>query len=101
MLGGEDDGIGGDRDAVLVDHRDLRLRVGAERRLFASAPRLRDQPQDSVGIMDGRRHQLLPEGWLTNETVWHINPTGKIVIGGPDGDCGLTGRKRFFRLFSH
>ena len=35
----------------------------------------------------------LPEGWLTNETVWHINPTGKFVIGGPDGDCGLTGRK--------
>jgi S-adenosylmethionine synthetase len=35
----------------------------------------------------------LPEGWLTDETVWHINPTGKFVIGGPDGDCGLTGRK--------
>ncbi len=35
----------------------------------------------------------LPEEWITSETVWHINPTGKFVVGGPDGDCGLTGRK--------
>ena len=34
-----------------------------------------------------------PEGWLTANTVWHVNPTGKFVIGGPDGDAGLTGRK--------
>ena len=37
--------------------------------------------------------KTLPEGWITAETVWHVNPTGKFVIGGPDGDCGLTGRK--------
>ena len=37
--------------------------------------------------------RALPDGWLTDETIWHINPTGKFVIGGPDGDCGLTGRK--------
>src|SRR5690606_19331157 len=35
----------------------------------------------------------LPSGWISGETVWHVNPTGKFVIGGPDGDCGLTGRK--------
>ena len=35
----------------------------------------------------------LPEGWITPKTVWHVNPTGKFFIGGPDGDCGLTGRK--------
>lgn len=35
----------------------------------------------------------LPEGWISKDTVWHINPTGKFVIGGPDGDAGLTGRK--------
>ena len=35
----------------------------------------------------------LPEDWIDAETVWHVNPTGKFVIGGPDGDCGLTGRK--------
>ena len=37
--------------------------------------------------------EVLPEGWLTAETEWHVNPTGKFVIGGPDGDAGLTGRK--------
>lgn len=37
--------------------------------------------------------EVLPEGWLTDATVWHVNPTGKFVIGGPDGDAGLTGRK--------
>jgi S-adenosylmethionine synthetase len=35
----------------------------------------------------------LPEGWITTDTIWHVNPTGKFFIGGPDGDCGLTGRK--------
>ncbi len=35
----------------------------------------------------------IPAGWITKDTVWHINPTGKFFIGGPDGDCGLTGRK--------
>ncbi len=37
--------------------------------------------------------EVLPEGWLDAETLWHVNPTGKFVIGGPDGDAGLTGRK--------
>lgn len=37
--------------------------------------------------------EVLPEGWITPETIWHVNPTGKFVIGGPDGDAGLTGRK--------
>ncbi len=35
----------------------------------------------------------LPREWINDKTVWHINPTGAFVIGGPDGDCGLTGRK--------
>ncbi|NBB50637.1 methionine adenosyltransferase [Rhizobium sp. CRIBSB] len=37
--------------------------------------------------------KVLPQGFITNETVWHINPTGVFEIGGPDGDTGLTGRK--------
>jgi S-adenosylmethionine synthetase len=37
--------------------------------------------------------EMLPAGWVKPSTVWHINPTGKFVIGGPDGDSGLTGRK--------
>jgi len=37
--------------------------------------------------------ETLPDGWITKNTIWHVNPTGKFVIGGPDGDAGLTGRK--------
>jgi len=37
--------------------------------------------------------ETLPESWVTKKTEWHVNPTGKFVIGGPDGDAGLTGRK--------
>jgi S-adenosylmethionine synthetase len=36
---------------------------------------------------------VLPEAWLTEQTKYHINPTGRFVIGGPVGDAGLTGRK--------
>lgn len=37
--------------------------------------------------------ETLPDGWISKDTIWHVNPTGKFVIGGPDGDAGLTGRK--------
>ena len=37
--------------------------------------------------------EALPDGWIDDNTVWHVNPTGKFLIGGPDGDAGLTGRK--------
>jgi S-adenosylmethionine synthetase len=37
--------------------------------------------------------QALPAEWITDQTQWHVNPTGKFFIGGPDGDSGLTGRK--------
>ncbi|MGI9462934.1 MAG: methionine adenosyltransferase, partial [Aestuariivirgaceae bacterium] len=37
--------------------------------------------------------EALPDGWVNSDTIWHVNPTGKFFIGGPDGDCGLTGRK--------
>jgi S-adenosylmethionine synthetase len=37
--------------------------------------------------------EALPGELITEDTEWHVNPTGKFVIGGPDGDAGLTGRK--------
>ncbi|NJO17091.1 MAG: methionine adenosyltransferase [Thioploca sp.] len=44
-------------------------------------------------VMDEIIKPVLPEQWLTKETRIYINPTGRFVIGGPMGDCGLTGRK--------
>ena len=44
-------------------------------------------------IVEPYVRKALPDGWISKDTVWHINPTGKFYIGGPDGDCGLTGRK--------
>ena len=48
---------------------------------------------DVRAIVEPYIREELPEAWLTNNTEWHVNPTGKFVIGGPDGDAGLTGRK--------
>ncbi len=50
-------------------------------------------PADIAEIVRPYILKVLPEGFVTEATEWHINPTGNFVIGGPDGDCGLTGRK--------
>jgi S-adenosylmethionine synthetase len=53
-----------------------------------------DLPSSKIReIVEPYVRKALPEGWIGAETVWHVNPTGKFFIGGPDGDCGLTGRK--------
>jgi S-adenosylmethionine synthetase len=44
-------------------------------------------------VMDLIIKETLPEQWLHADTLYHINPTGQFIIGGPVGDCGLTGRK--------
>lgn len=49
--------------------------------------------EDVRDIIEPYVRLALPEGWITKETIWHVNPTGKFFIGGPDGDAGLTGRK--------
>jgi S-adenosylmethionine synthetase len=51
------------------------------------------ESSDVRAIVEPYIREVLPDGWLTDATVWHVNPTGKFVIGGPDGDAGLTGRK--------
>ncbi|WP_299653368.1 methionine adenosyltransferase [uncultured Jannaschia sp.] len=53
-----------------------------------------DLTSDDVrAIVEPYIREVLPEGWLDASTEWWVNPTGKFVIGGPDGDAGLTGRK--------
>jgi S-adenosylmethionine synthetase len=49
--------------------------------------------EDVLALVKPYVLKALPRGWVKKDTVWHVNPTGKFFIGGPDGDAGLTGRK--------
>lgn len=50
-------------------------------------------PRDIHVLAEPYIRAVFPDGFITDETEWHVNPTGNFVIGGPDGDAGLTGRK--------
>jgi len=50
-------------------------------------------PADISDMVMPYIQEVMPQGWITKDTVFHINPTGNFVIGGPEGDAGLTGRK--------
>ena len=52
-----------------------------------------DSEAELKSYVKGVVGDVLPQGFLSDDTAWHINPTGKFEIGGPDGDAGLTGRK--------
>ncbi|MEM0937826.1 MAG: methionine adenosyltransferase [Pseudomonadota bacterium] len=53
----------------------------------------RQSSDDIRAIVEPYIREVLPDGWITDRTEWWVNPTGTFVIGGPDGDAGLTGRK--------
>ena len=78
---------------ISVEYRDARP-VGVSS-LVLSTQHL-DESLDSAAvreIVEPHVRAALPDGWIGADTVWHVNPTGKFVIGGPEGDAGLTGRK--------
>ncbi|HKL56263.1 MAG TPA: methionine adenosyltransferase [Roseovarius sp.] len=53
-----------------------------------------NQTSDDIrAIVEPYIREVLPAEWITDKTEWWVNPTGTFVIGGPDGDAGLTGRK--------
>ena len=52
-----------------------------------------DQATLREAVMEEIIKPILPQNWISGETQFHINPTGQFIIGGPVGDCGLTGRK--------
>ena len=49
--------------------------------------------RDVRAVIEPYVRKALPGDWISDQTQWHVNPTGAFVVGGPDGDCGLTGRK--------
>jgi S-adenosylmethionine synthetase len=60
--------------------------VSTQHREDVSQPRVRE-------IVRGFVESVLPKGWMPPEAEFYVNPTGRFVVGGPDGDAGLTGRK--------
>merc|ERR1719181_975169 len=52
-----------------------------------------DQKQIAADLMEKVIQQVVPEKYLDEKTIYHLNPSGRFVIGGPHGDAGLTGRK--------
>jgi S-adenosylmethionine synthetase len=68
--------------------------VGVTSLVLSTQHALESQTSDDIrAIVEPYITEVLPKGWLTDKTEWWVNPTGTFVIGGPDGDAGLTGRK--------
>jgi len=62
--------------------------------IVVSTQHSEDLDQDAVReIVRPHVSSVLPDGWMCEEENFYVNPTGRFVVGGPDGDCGLTGRK--------
>ncbi len=81
------------KSQVTVEYRDGRpvqvqsVVISTQHTPEADYEKLRDT------VVDGVIRAVIPAEYLTKDTVYHVNPTGRFVIGGPQGDCGLTGRK--------
>jgi S-adenosylmethionine synthetase len=81
------------KSQVTVEYRDGRpTRVRSVVISTQHAPDARNDKLKEV-VVDGVVKAVIPSEYLDKDTVYHVNPTGRFVIGGPQGDCGLTGRK--------
>ncbi|MEO9825267.1 MAG: methionine adenosyltransferase [Paracoccaceae bacterium] len=68
--------------------------VGVTSLVLSTQHESESQSSDDIReIVEPYIREVLPADWITDETEWWVNPTGTFVIGGPDGDAGLTGRK--------
>ncbi|WHZ35704.1 methionine adenosyltransferase [Sagittula sp. MA-2] len=68
--------------------------VGVSSIVLSTQHESESQTSDDIrAIVEPYIRQILPDGWISEDTEWWVNPTGTFVIGGPDGDAGLTGRK--------
>ena len=68
--------------------------VGVASIVLSTQHESEEQTSDDIrAIVEPYIREVLPDGWIDDKTEWWVNPTGTFVIGGPDGDAGLTGRK--------
>jgi len=91
---GREPKLGPDAKSQVTVHYEAGRPMGATQ-LVLSTQHLDENmsSSDVQHIVEPYIRKALPEDWITQDTIWHVNPTGAFVIGGPDGDCGLTGRK--------
>jgi len=81
------------KSQVTVEYNGKRpLRVHTVVIATQHAPEVSRQDLEA-GIVEEIIKPVIPEGLIDDDTIYHINPTGRFVVGGPQGDCGLTGRK--------
>ncbi len=86
-------GLGPDSKSQVTLQYENGMPVGATS-VVVSTQHAEDLDQDRVReIVRPHVEKILPDGWMCQEDEFYVNPTGRFVIGGPDGDCGLTGRK--------
>ena len=86
-------GLGPDSKSQVTLQYENGMPVGATS-VVVSTQHSEDLDQDQVReIVRPHVENILPDGWMCPEDEFYVNPTGRFVIGGPDGDCGLTGRK--------
>jgi S-adenosylmethionine synthetase len=80
------------KSQISLQYKD-RKPVGATS-VVVSTQHSEDVDQDTIrnAVLEHVK-DVLPEGWMCPDDAFYVNPTGRFVIGGPDGDCGLTGRK--------
>ncbi len=85
--------FGPDAKSQVTLHYENGRPVGATS-VVVSTQHAESAPQDDIRrLVRPFVEAALPEGWMPEESEFYVNPTGRFVIGGPDGDCGLTGRK--------
>ncbi|MHC8507971.1 MAG: methionine adenosyltransferase [Rhodospirillales bacterium] len=90
---GETKGLGPDSKSQLTVRYENGAPVGVTSVVVSTQHDESLTQKDVEAIVRPVVERTLPEGWLSADTDFYVNPTGLFIIGGPDGDCGLTGRK--------
>ncbi len=91
---GREPKLGPDAKSQVTVRYENGMPIGATQIVLSTQHLDADMTSNDVhALVEPYIREALPAGWISDKTIWHVNPTGAFVVGGPDGDCGLTGRK--------
>ena len=90
---GAEPGLGPDSKSQVTLRYENGVPVGAASIVVSTQHGEELEQEDVRRIVRPHVLNILPEGWMCEENDFYVNPTGRFVVGGPDGDAGLTGRK--------